>query len=579
MKKKLVKFINRIKINSKIVNVLYFIIVSLTIVIGFLIYNNAKNHIKNVPSKNNFIDFNIGWHDKNNNPIILNSFKKNKNFKANKEYTFYHDADSSIQIGDTLCFRALSTDITVCIGNKKVLSTEYDKYLLSCKSPGGLWFFYNFTKDDLNQPIKLKIKTIYDDNSCYIDSMYIGSKSNYIISYINNNLLSFILNILTIFSGLAFILLDIYINYIQRLKKHTLFHIGLFAILVSIWTLIATHIFDFIPTARQTSQFISITLLYLIPISVMMFIRDYFKLNNNKIIPLNIAFNLFIYFIAWILHLFGYKDFHETLFLSHLTIFITCTIAACLFIYNKMNNKSLINKPTHKNFLSITNVIFIVIILCFLADIVIFYSDLNTNTGMFTQFASLLIILYLGILSFQNIYNLDKQITHNKFVQELAYSDGLTGLGNRTAFTEKISELENNIANYKTLGIVTFDINNLKLTNDTYGHSIGDDLIISASTLIKNTFSESCYSYRIGGDEFVVIIDSPDAEKLYKEYSMQFNVNIQNFNNFYNKPYKLSIAYACAFYKKHQNITLHEIINMSDKEMYNHKIKIKANKI
>lgn len=579
MKKKLDNFLNKIKINSKIVNALYFIIVILIIVIGFLIYNNTKSHNNNIPTKNNFIDFNIGWHDKNNNPIVLNSFKKNKNFKANKEYTLYHDANPSIKIGDTLCFRALSTYVTVYIGDKKVFSTNYDKYLLACKSPGGLWCFYNFKKEDLNQPIQLKIKTIYNDNSCYIDSMYIGSKSDYITSYLHDNLLSFILSTLVIFSGLVFIILDIYINYIQKLKKHTLFHIGLFAILVSIWTLIATHIFDFIPSTCQASQFISISLLYLIPISVMMFLRDYFKLNNNKIIPLNIAFNLFIYFIAWILNLSGYKDFHETLFLAHMTIFITCIIAACLFIYHKMNSKELINKPTHKSFLAKTNVILIVIILCFLADIVIFYSDLNANTGIFTQFASLLIIVYLGILSFQNIYNLDKQITHNKFIQELAYSDGLTSLGNRTAFTEKISELEKNITNYKTLGIITFDINNLKLTNDTHGHSIGDDLIISASTLIKNTFRKSCYSYRIGGDEFVVIIDSPDAEKLYKEYSMQFNVNIQNFNNFYNKPYKLSIAYGCAFYKKNQNITLHEIINMSDKEMYNHKIKLKTNKI
>ena len=53
---------------------------------------------------------------------------------------------------------------------------------------------------------------------------------------------------------------------------------------------------------------------------------------------------------------------------------------------------------------------------------------------------------------------------------------------------------------------------------------------------------------------------------------MMFNANINNFNNFYNKPYKLSIAYGCAFYNANKNITLNEIIKMSDKNMYENKI-------
>ena len=90
--------------------------------------------------------------------------------------------------------------------------------------------------------------------------------------------------------------------------------------------------------------------------------------------------------------------------------------------------------------------------------------------------------------------------------------------------------------------------------------------------IIKSTFDDNCKSYRIGGDEFIVIIEADNAETIYKVNSIQLNVNIQNFNNFFNKQYKLSIAYGCAFYKPNQNITLHDVLNKSDKEMYTNKI-------
>ena len=195
--------------------------------------------------------------------------------------------------------------------------------------------------------------------------------------------------------------------------------------------------------------------------------------------------------------------------------------------------------------------------------------------GMFTKIAALFVVLYLGIVAFQNLYDLDKQITHNNFVRQLAYTDGLTHLNNRTAYMEKINELEKNIDKHSSIGVVTFDVNFLKITNDTLGHNMGDDLIISTANIIKNSFSKFCSVYRIGGDEFVAIIDSSDAEKLYKEYSILFNANINNFNNFYNKPYKMSIAYGCAVYNAHKNVTLNEIIKMSDKNMYENKMKLK----
>lgn len=575
MRKKLHFFFNNINKKSQILHIFYYISIIFTIIASiYTILNNKKYSLStNSFNSSDLINFNTGWYDKDHTPISLSCFLENKNVKPYKEYIFYHNTDSTIKAGDTLCFRGLSTDISVYIGDKLVLSTEYKTNFLTCKSPGSVWYFYKIKQSDLNKKFKLKIKTCYNDSACYIDLMYVGEKSTYIFSYIKQNMLSILLTILIAFTGIMFIVIDLYINYMQKINRHTLFNVGLFSILISFWSLISTHILDFIPNTSQSNQLLSCTFLYLIPTAIVIFIDDYYKNDKTKLVTFNIIFNTLLYIISWTLHLTRIQDFHESLILSHTVIIVSTLLTIIQFIlYRKSSKKETFSKKNSLNIhISISNIIFALILLCFLGNIYMFYSNSNVNTGSFTQLASLLIIIYLGILSFKNLYNLDKQITHNKFVRELAYTDGLTGLKNRTAFIEKIELLENQKNNYNSIGIVTFDINNLKSTNDTYGHNIGDELIRSAANVIKNTFDDECTAYRIGGDEFIVIIESSNAETLYKTYSMQLNVNIQNFNNFFNKSYKLSIAYGCAFYRQNQNIPLRDILNISDKEMYTNK--------
>jgi diguanylate cyclase (GGDEF)-like protein len=59
--------------------------------------------------------------------------------------------------------------------------------------------------------------------------------------------------------------------------------------------------------------------------------------------------------------------------------------------------------------------------------------------------------------------------------------------------------------------IVTFDLNNLKQCNDQYGHRVGDEYIINAAHIIEDNFERYGKCYRIGGDEFCVIM--PDAKE------------------------------------------------------------------
>ena len=89
-----------------------------------------------------------------------------------------------------------------------------------------------------------------------------------------------------------------------------------------------------------------------------------------------------------------------------------------------------------------------------------------------------------------------------KEIHRLAYTDYLTGLANRRGLYNYFSDLPNN----SSMHFMFIDIDNFKRVNDVYGHSMGDVLLVQVSQLIRSKLSTGFIS-RVGGDEFVVIID------------------------------------------------------------------------
>ena len=91
-----------------------------------------------------------------------------------------------------------------------------------------------------------------------------------------------------------------------------------------------------------------------------------------------------------------------------------------------------------------------------------------------------------------------------------AYTDSLTGLSNRNAYEDAIKRLDAQIADGTAdFSIAVFDINGLKEANDKYGHEFGDLMLTTVSDILTACVKTD-YLYRIGGDEFVAIIEHAD---------------------------------------------------------------------
>lgn len=159
-------------------------------------------------------------------------------------------------------------------------------------------------------------------------------------------------------------------------------------------------------------------------------------------------------------------------------------------------------------------------------------------------------------------------------INKQAYTDAATDVGNKAAYQDAVQRIDK--MRHHSNGdyaVFVMDINYLKMYNDKYGHEFGDMLISDASSIIKRIFGK--YNiYRIGGDEFAVIINAPEenlCERLIKEFKAEqelFNRNA--------KHYELGVRIAVGFAVNDATDSDYvDVFKRADKQMYIDKQEIK----
>ncbi len=145
-----------------------------------------------------------------------------------------------------------------------------------------------------------------------------------------------------------------------------------------------------------------------------------------------------------------------------------------------------------------------------------------------------------------------------------AYRDSLTGVYNRHFLKSKISEMDRIVENF---GVVLFDCNGLKVVNDAFGHSIGDQVILGTANLLLNNIYEGSFIIRLGGDEFAVLV--------YDKTEEEFNCFIENVLDEVNITHieGLPISLACgSSYLEKGEFKFSEMLEEAELNMYRDKI-------
>ena len=171
--------------------------------------------------------------------------------------------------------------------------------------------------------------------------------------------------------------------------------------------------------------------------------------------------------------------------------------------------------------------------------------------------------------------SLIENVTESKELFEryryLAMHDALTGLANRSLAKDRfLHALHNSVREGEKLGILLCDLNEFKQVNDSYGHHIGDQLLIHTGQRLSALVREGDTVARIGGDEFLIVVERLKKEDELQTLMQKIKTRLQTTVTIEGHilDINISIGDACA---PRDGTTYENMLRLADRKMYQEK--------
>ena len=178
------------------------------------------------------------------------------------------------------------------------------------------------------------------------------------------------------------------------------------------------------------------------------------------------------------------------------------------------------------------------------------------------------------IILFSIIAFLSMNKATEPFYKKLAYMDLLTGYENRMSFEQRLREAGTQVDRGKSITMMIFDVNNLKVVNDTLGHKQGDVYLRNTADILAKHIGDAGLLYRIGGDEFAAVLGDNgerEAEKILAQIRAEVSPVLKN--------QQFSCASGAATYDRNIDKSLRDVFSRADKAMYDDKRRQKGLKV
>lgn len=489
--------------------------------------------------------YNDQWLDLNGQSLQLKKgalFKISKQLPAGKLEHQY------------LLVRGSLADLTVTIDGDTVYQSSRDHILGTISPPASLWHFIPLHTSDEEKEISLTFVSPYYHMSGLANPIYMGYQSDLMFSIIKSYGMAFFIDVIILVLGFIMLLTSL----VRPRKIDTnMWSIGIFSILVSLWLFSESKLLQFFIGNQWLHASLAYLCLAIVPIPLLLYIGNITKKKYRSVIYGLIGISFINLFTVIGLQWFQIIDFYETVKLSHIIILIDiCAISRLLWLDVKRYRTA-----TARNTVYALVVLFAFIVI----QIVQFLIWNSSNVTIFVRIGLLTFVLILAYGTLRQLFIGIEKSYKTSFYKRLAYKDQLTQGNNRMAFERDMEKLFKNPEKLNNLRLVILDMNDLKLINDTYGHVTGDGAIKKTYEIIEDCFEDYGRSYRIGGDEFAVLIE--DSSQLTFDDLC---------NNLYRKScehnrlasYPFSIAYGYVVYDPSVDKTAEKMMHRADSNMY-----------
>lgn len=334
-----------------------------------------------------------------------------------------------------------------------------------------------------------------------------------------------------------------------------------FIFLSGMWILLDSKITTIFGGNYALSYFFSYAAFYLLMIPYLLYIQLMLDSQTRIIryLPLVFAGNAGV---CMLLHLLGVIPIRKTAFTVHVLILLSLLVSTREFWH------SVVKRKEKKLFYTFCGTL--LIYAAGLISIILYYIGAlpPTNSAVLFSWGLLILILCAAIDAFLSFGYFWKQKQYLEHYQQMAVKDSMTMLGNRNAFELYLQELAGTSPG--RLVFILFDLDKLKFINDTYGHTVGDQVIHIAAQCIRKVFEPVGTCYRVGGDEFCVILTSAaNNELLLHTFETQLHQKSEG-----SIPFSVSYGWSEKYFGHGMKVSMNDIFSLqklADENLYRHK--------
>lgn len=425
---------------------------------------------------------------------------------------------------------------------------------------GDLYLYVPLKTEYSNQPIRIEL--IGDVNiPGGLSSIDIGDEASFMYTLQADNPFNMIILMMMFMFGFGLLGVAVYLDLRKKNYDYRIFlYLGIFSLVSAVWIWTDSPIYHINEADAASVALLSFISFMAIPLPIVAFV-DVICIKRKKSLQIisNILFlNMMLQALFYVL---GFTEFIQLLPLTHLLLVLSVIFMITALIDELKANNSMLAK----GFLISLSILG----LFSLITLIQFYIRPIGNSRSFFMLGFISFIMLLVYFCVKRIWLLYEQNTKLKLYQNMAYNDMMTMAQNRTAFNEKMTQLNGKDLTSTTLLIL--DINNLKQINDEYGHQAGDRMIIDTCECILSIFENIANVYRIGGDEFAVLITKPNVNM--KDLLKKLDDVILNYNSLNQNQISLAYGYAIA----DADIDIESLFKQADKNMYLRKFEQKKN--
>lgn len=450
-----------------------------------------------------------------------------------------------------LSFIASQSNVTIYNNEKSIYSHTYLTKQNVKNSGSGRVFcpLFNIKQGD---KIRIKLDKINDAEFNSVDKIYLQSAVMTEHDYIPRNKLIFGITMGLFMSGVLLLIAAIvYTSFGASIKS--LIYLSSFIISSSGWALSSSKMMQIFTSNWELMYAVEYMCLYAIPVSLWGFLDSNWK-RRHKIGRIGFVISYIFFAGALTLKAFGIYDFYQSVIIFQWSSILSGGILSYIILKKVYGN----SKSLKLFYFSALTVIIVGVYEIFLFYKFPTYDSLENK--IIYALAFMIIVMLANYVSSSRSF-LEK-LLEDKVCRELAYKDALTGLGNRTKFERDILELETKIK-FKKLIFIVADVNYLKNINDTMGHVVGDLAIKTIGESIKTVFEKIGGIYRVGGDEFCIIVQDKDSE--YVKIKLE---EVDEILLCTELGFPISISYGFEQYDLNKHDSLMKLYKSADDRMY-----------